>query len=238
MYWNKPFFAFKKPTVHSTDFTDNASLGSRDSSSKLDDLTHQNEFIDDVNGEPQASGTAFLNLPPTSNTLKGAEITGLVKIEPGPKTSVFDKHSVGPRLYRNLFDKLSGSFEQYDGDRQTRGYTDSESFGGALNSMPIIDSSRIATSLDGNFNFNMSSSSRIDIAIQKQREYMKQRERSENQMYAVRPNIGGSGDSSSSSAYQAFPSPAFARTVAYSEYYTHILKFDAWCLFSGTQTIP
>jgi hypothetical protein len=48
---------------------------------------------------------------------------------------------------------------------------------------------------------------------------MRQRDRSQNQMYATaKPNIGSSGDSSSSSAYQAFPSPAFIRTVAYSEW--------------------
>lgn len=86
--------------------------------------------------------------------------------------------------------------------------------------MPIIGSNRLATSLDeNNFNnSNISSSSRIDFAIQQKREHLRQRDRYIEKMYATaKPNHIDSGGSSSSSAYQAFPSPAFVRTVAYSE---------------------
>lgn len=85
--------------------------------------------------------------------------------------------------------------------------------------MPIMNSNLMASSLDeSNFNNSyISSSSRIDIAVQRQRENLKKRDRTISQMYAAKPiNIGSSGDSSSSSAYQAFPSPAFIRTIAYS----------------------
>jgi hypothetical protein len=79
----------------------------------LDELTHQQESIDHSNTiheEPHAN-SAFINLPPTSNTIKGENITGLIKIEPSPKVSLFEKHNVGLSFSRQLFDKLSGSFE-------------------------------------------------------------------------------------------------------------------------------
>jgi hypothetical protein len=154
--------------------------------------------------------------------IKNEAVVGLVKIEPNPKISLFEKHNVGLTFSRQLFDKLSGSFEQYDGDRLARGYSDdnNHSFGGALHSMPISDSNIMTSSLDeSNFNnSHISGSSRIDIAVQKQRENLKKRDRNISQMYATaKPtNIGSSGDSSSSSAYQAFPAPAFIRTIAYS----------------------
>jgi hypothetical protein len=116
LHWtNRPPLThnLKKPTIQTTNFDENASLGSQDSSPKLDELTHQQESIDHSNTtheEPHANG-AFIHLPTTSNTIKGENLAGLIKIDPSPKPSLFEKNIVGLSFSRQLFDKLSGSFE-------------------------------------------------------------------------------------------------------------------------------
>lgn len=82
-------------------------------------MTHQNELIepeDHINEEEeeqsQLNGGAFVNQPLTSN-MQNETLTGLVKIEPIiQKVSLIDKqHHVGLDFSRQLFNKLSGSFE-------------------------------------------------------------------------------------------------------------------------------
>jgi hypothetical protein len=158
----------------------------------------------------------FLNMPTSSNMPADALVPGLIKNPHVPSASLFTSRHGDSILSKQLLEKLTGSFERYDGDRVARGYSDenSELLANVVNSLPI--GNKMATSLDEN-NFNISSSSRIDAAVQKRREHLKQKEKSMFQMYSKTLQIGSS-DSSSSSAYQAFPSPPFTKTTAIAEY--------------------
>ncbi|KAI6201233.1 hypothetical protein M3Y96_00819900 [Aphelenchoides besseyi] len=194
-----------KAKVKETETDDNTSPSSQPSlEAQSTPSLDPNQFESDSNHE-HVEVHQLVTAPTNSNTIGNKP--GLVKPYV-PDSLMNANRNVGMNLSKRLMDKVTGSFEQYDGDRSTRGYTDenSEMFANLLSSIPVAEAMRRRLSTVDNAHFNLSSSSRIDHAVQKRREHLKQRDKRLSQMGTDRIKISSSG-SSLTSAYQTLRSP-------------------------------